>query len=377
MENVRMPVVLIPSLEPDERLPAYVEELLGHGFPRVVVVNDGSGPAYQPIFDRIAALGATVLGYPENKGKGGALKTGMQWILEHEPDCLGVVTADADGQHRVPDILRLAASLRSGERALWLGCRNFNLPDIPPKSRMGNRITSVVFKALYGVWLSDTQTGLRGFLREDIPLMVSVPGERYEYEMNMLITCARQKLPMKTITIETVYENNNEGTHFHPVRDSWRIYKVILGNFFKFMSSSLFCVFVDQLMAALLRNWVLPPLGLPNDGGFWNLNISGWGARVVSAWVNFLINKNLVFEREGKARTEALRYFILCVGIICVSNLGVWLLSKVYVPAWLGKILMDTLLYFVSYHLQQNWVFAENTKKAENAERAEEKEEAE
>ncbi len=377
MATAALPGVLIPSLEPDDRLPAYVAELMANGFSRVVVVNDGSPEACRPVFDRIAELGATVLGYAVNRGKGYALKHGFRWILEHEPDCPGVLTADADGQHTVKDCLRLAEKLAEDPDALWLGSRDFTLPDIPPKSRFGNRMTSAVFRLLHGVWLPDTQTGLRAFRRDELPFMAAVEGDRYEYEMNVLIACAHRKLPIRPLTIETVYENNNEGTHFHPVRDSWRIYKVILGNFFKFMSSSLFCVFVDQLMAALLRNWVLPPLGLPNDGGFWNLNISGWGARVVSAWVNFLINKNLVFEREGKARTEALRYFILCVGIICVSNLGVWLLSKVYVPAWLGKILMDTLLYFVSYHLQQNWVFAENTKKAENAERAEEKEEAE
>ena len=91
-----MPVVLIPSLEPDERLPAYVSELMASGFDRVVVVDDGSGPDYKPIFDKIAALGATTLGYAVNQGKGGALKTGYRWILENEPDCPGVLTADAD-----------------------------------------------------------------------------------------------------------------------------------------------------------------------------------------------------------------------------------------------------------------------------------------
>ena len=241
MKDERMPVVLIPSLEPDDRLPAYITQLMENGFSRVVVVNDGSAPSYQPIFDRISTLGATVLGYAVNQGKGEALKTGYRWILEHEPDCIGVLTADADGQHTVPDCLKLAEALRSGEDALWLGSRDFNLPNIPPKSRTGNKLTSLVFKLLYGVWLPDTQTGLRAFPRGELAFMAEVPGARYEYEMNVLIACARRKLPIHAITIETIYENNNEGTHFHPIRDSWRIYKVILGNFFKFMSPPAAC----------------------------------------------------------------------------------------------------------------------------------------
>ena len=365
MDKQTMPVVLIPSLEPDGRLPAYVAELMAAGFDRVVVVNDGSGPEYQPIYDEIEALGVHVLGYPVNKGKGGALKTGLRWILEHMPDCAGVVTADSDGQHKTADCLRLAEAMASGgEDALWMGCRDFNLPNIPPKSRFGNKVTSVVFKALYGVWLPDTQTGLRGFSAKEIPFMAEVEGERYEYEMNVLIACARRKLPVKTITIETVYENNNEGTHFHPLRDSWRIYKVILGNFFNFMASSLVCFGVDQGLAALLREWLLPLLGLA-QGSFWNVNISGWGARLVSSVVNFTLNKNLVFRRKGKAGSAAWKYAVLCVVIICLSNLGVWALGKIGVPLCLAKLICDGLLYFVSYRVQQNWVFAEAPAKEE------------
>ena len=353
-----MPVVLIPSLEPDERLPAYVSELMASGFDRVVVVDDGSGPDYKPIFDKIAALGATTLGYAVNQGKGGALKTGYRWILENEPDCPGVLTADADGQHTVNDCLRLAEALRTGGDALWLGSRDFNLPNIPPKSRTGNKITSAVFKALYGVWLPDTQTGLRAFPREELAFMAEIPGMRYEYEMNVLIACARKKLPMHALTIETIYENNNEGTHFHPIRDSWRIYKVILGGFLRFMSASLVCFVIDQALAALLREWLLPLAGLAK-GSFWNVNLSGWGARLFSSVVNFTLNRNLVFRQKGSARQSVWKYALLCVAIICLSNLGVWLLGMAGMAHWLAKLICDFLLYFVSYRVQQDWVFAE------------------
>ena len=192
--------------------------------------------------------------------------------MENMPDITGVITADADGQHTVADCLHLAEQLEKGERALYLGSRDFNLENVPPKSRSGNKITSVIFKLLYGQYLPDTQTGLRAFRKEELPFMAEVEGERYEYEMKVLIACSRARIPMIPITIETIYENENEGTHFHPIRDSYRIYKVILGGFVKFMGTSLICFLVDQLLFNLFKGWLFPLLGI-------NLGTKGFNAR--------------------------------------------------------------------------------------------------
>lgn len=357
-------VVLIPSLEPDNRLPAYVDRLQERGFPRVVVVDDGSSAASQPIFESLGERpGVTVLHHDVNRGKGVALKTGYRWIEENLPDCDGVLTADSDGQHTVDDCWKLSEALRTGGDALYLGSRDFSLPGVPPKSRKGNRITSAVFKLLYGQYLPDTQTGLRAFRRSELAFMREVAGDRYEYEMNVLIACARRHLPMVPITIETVYENDNAGTHFHPIRDSYRIYKVILGNFFRFMGASFVCFLIDQGLAALLGDWLLPALGVVAEGTVaW---VSGLGARAISSVCNFCINKSFVFQLKGGSKGAAWRYAALCVAVICLSNAGVWLLETVLPMArWVAKMLCDTLLYFVSYNVQRNWVFAEPKKEA-------------
>ena len=352
-------VILIPSLEPDERLPAYIRKLKEGGFAHIVVVDDGSSEAYKPIFDGVDAVKDTVvLRHEVNKGKGVALKTGYKYIMENMPDITGVITADADGQHTVEDCLHLAEQLEKGEKALYLGSRDFNQENVPPKSRSGNKITTAVFKLLYGQYLPDTQTGLRAFRKEELPFMYEVEGERYEYEMKVLIACSRARIPMIPITIETIYENDNKGTHFHPVRDSFRVYKVILGSFIKFMSVSLICFLIDQILALVLRKWIMPPMGLAR-GTMMNLQVSGWGARLVSSVINFLLNKNLVFRTKGKTGIYALKYAILCISIITVSNAGVWALGRIGMADWLAKILMDTVLYFASYRLQQQWVFRE------------------
>ncbi len=284
--------------------------------------------------------------------------------MDHMPQVTGIITADADGQHTVPDCIRLAEKLAEGKRAVYLGSRDFNLPDIPPKSRTGNKITSTVFKILYGVWLPDTQTGLRAFRREDLQFMAEVPGERYEYEMKVLIACATKKIPLIPVTIETIYENGNEGTHFHPIRDSYRIYKVILGSFIRFMGSSLICFAADQLLFNLFLIWLFPllgirlRLGLPLGMELNNTSLANYTARLFSAVLNFRLNKDLVFKVKGGKRT-AVRYAVTAVGIIILSTLGIKALGLIGMTEWLAKLIVDTLLYFLSYRIQQQWVFKE------------------
>ncbi len=370
MENnekaLRDAVILIPSLEPDERLPAYIRKLTESGFGHVVVVDDGSSEEYQEIFSRIEQTGpqVTVLHHDVNHGKGVALKTGYTWIRDNLPEISGVITADADGQHTVPDCVRLAVELEKGKRALYLGARDFSLPHVPGKSRAGNRFTSGLFFLLYGKWLQDTQTGLRAFRKEDLQFMTDVEGERFEYEMNVLIACVRQKLPIISISIETVYENENEGTHYHPFRDSMRIFRVIVKGFVKFMGVSLLCFLVDQLLFNLFRSWLFPllginlgaklPLGLELD----NTSLANYTARLFSAMLNFKLNRELVFKVKGKKGT-AWRYAATCVAIIILSTLGIKALGLLGMKAWLAKLIVDFLLYFVSYRLQQKWVFSE------------------
>ena len=351
-------VILIPSLEPDDRLPAYIRALKESGFAHIVVVDDGSGEAYRSIFDSVDAVEDTVvLRHEVNHGKGVALKTGYRYIQDNLPDITGVITADADGQHTVKDCLHLAEELKQGRRALYLGSRDFNLESIPPKSRSGNKITSRIFQLLYGQYLPDTQTGLRAFRREELPFMMEVEGERYEYEMKVLIACSRARIPMNPVDIETIYENNNEGTHFHPIRDSWRIYKVIFGSFFKFMASSLSCFAVDQGIFNLLNVIVFDNAVRKSASITLLCTVI---ARVISATMNYLINRNIVFNGRGDAGKSFLRYIVVCAGIMLLSAGGTWLLGQTGMSSAVAKLITDFALYFVSYRVQKEWVFKED-----------------
>ena len=359
--------VLIPSLDPDQKLPDYVRDLHAAGFGLILVVDDGSKAENQHYFDAIEDMdGCHVLHHEVNRGKGAALKTGFKYLEEHTA-LLGVITADSDGQHTVPDTLKLAGELSEKEELL-LGSRDFskNNPNVPPKSRFGNRMTSGVFKLLYGQWLPDTQTGLRAFPRSLLGFMGEVGGDRFEYEMTMLIQCSNKKIPMRDLTIETIYHEENKGTHFHPIRDSWRIYKVILSNVSRYTLVSILSFLIDYAVLTFLMFCVF------RDGQYAQTRILGLTfsfralvatpiARLFSAPVNFLLNRNYVFQ-GGRDRGAVKRYIVLAVcGLIITTLVFAFLDQFVTAPALhiLLKIVIDVFVYLVNYRIQKAWVFPE------------------
>lgn len=347
--------ILIPAYEPDKRLIEYISGLRRKGFLTIVIVDDGSGDVYQPIFDALKGS-AAVLHHDINRGKGAALKTGLSWIQEHLKDISLVVTADSDGQHKDDDCVRIVSeALNSEGDQLFLGSRDFNLPHIPVKSRFGNKLTSLLFKFLFGVYLPDTQTGLRAFRRGSIPFMLDIQGERFEYEMQVLIACVRSGIPIVSVPIEVIYEDNNKGTHFNPIFDSWRVYKVLFTSFFKFMWISLLSMLVDQGLFNFL-NLAVFSNGRAKIGKY--IVLSTAIARCISAFMNYHLNKNFVFEKKKKDQNLSfVKYLLLCIGIMLLSALGTWAFSKAGIPSTAAKLVVDTLLYFVSYKLQDIWVF--------------------
>lgn len=217
-------VICIPAYKPGEALIDLIMELEQSGFVRIVIVDDGSGRDFTHIFVKAEELGCSLVRHEHNMGKGAALRTGIQKaVFQYGPE-IAIVTADADGQHLARDIVRISDTLASNPGHLVLGVRDFDGVDVPPKSRWGNRITSAFFKAGTGIACSDTQTGLRGIPNSLLPLALLTKGDRYDYEMNFL-TEAVKKAPLIMIPIETVYSDGNKSSHFHPVRDSFLIYK--------------------------------------------------------------------------------------------------------------------------------------------------------
>ena len=217
-------VICIPAYRPDQKLIDLIETLEELGFIHIVLADDGSGRDFTPLFVRAEELGCVIVHHEHNLGKGAALRTGIEKSIRQFGRDINIITADADGQHLPQDIEKISDALNNYPDHLVLGVRDFDSDNVPPRSRMGNKITSAFFKAGTGVTCSDTQTELRGIPSSLISLALSTKGDRYDYEMNFL-TAAVKKAPLIMIPVETVYLDGNKASHFHPVRDSFLIYK--------------------------------------------------------------------------------------------------------------------------------------------------------
>ena len=225
--------VIVPSLDPDEKLIQVVDGLLADGFDDILLVNDGSHPDHVWPFEKAAEHPeVTVLTHEVNKGKGRALKTAFAWCIENRPDIDGAVTVDGDNQHKPRDVRRCAEAMIADPGKVWLGVRDFSLDHVPARSRFGNTLTRGIMKMACGVSVTDTQTGLRAVPAKDLPLMLEIPGERYEYETQMLLSLREKGVGIGEVVIETVYIDENESSHFDPLKDSWKIYKIIFRHMF-------------------------------------------------------------------------------------------------------------------------------------------------
>ena len=344
--------VLIPAYEPDEKLLGLIHKGIEGGVWRFLVVNDGSSRSCLPIFDEIRSLGITVLAHEANRGKGAALKTGLQYILDSMPDCVGAVTADADGQHTVEDILKVSRDVAEHPESLVLGVRAFDKDEVPWTSRAGNAITATVFKMMTGIRVRDTQTGLRGIPRDMIDSLLKVDGDRYEFEMNCLLDAAAREVPILQEPIETVYIEGNKSSHFRFVRDSFLIYRRPL----TFLGMSLTSTAVDLILFHILADILF--------GGNEDLTFTAYViARIISGSVNFLLHKNVTFKSHGNGGQQTVRYIALFLGIMVTSAAIVSLLVRVLpIPKLIIKMAVDGALFFANYHFQKVWVFKEQEK---------------
>lgn len=356
--------VVLPSLDPDEKLLAVIDGLLEVGFSDIILVNDGSKAENMSYFEAAATHPEVhLLHHPVNKGKGAALKTAFAWFLENRSEAAGVVTVDGDNQHHPEDTKACVLRMLQTNQVI-LGCRDFSLPHVPPRSRMGNRITCGVFKILCGMNISDTQTGLRAIPTEAVKAFCAVPGERFEYETNMLLALKEQGIPYGEVSIRTVYIEENKSSHFRAVRDSIRIYKLILAHFFRYTISGILCAVIDGGLFSLL-SWALQAV----LSGFWLTAVPSIAARLVSSLFNFFMNKTVVFHNKGNTGAALLRYYALAIPVLVAQMIlthGVYLLFSIGEEQTLLRTLIYgivmVVLFIASYMLQQRWVFAPNKK---------------
>lgn len=327
----RVRIALIPSYEPDENLQKIVQKLSENNF-KIVVVNDGSGENYQKYFKN---LDAEVISYNKNIGKGHALKTGLKYISAHYNNYI-VVTMDSDGQHTPEDAIKLCKYIENNPNELVLGSRKRG-KNTPLRSYLGNSITRFVYRAVTNEDIYDTQTGLRAFTEKLTSYMLDVDGERFEYEMNVLLYATQNNIKIKELTIKTIYIDNNSKSHFNTLKDSFKIYKQIL----KFSASSFISFLIDYIFYTLFT--ILSG----------NIVLANIMARIISSLTNYNINKRLVFNSKNKS---FIKYYLLVITILTLNTIILWLISHI-INVYVAKIITEIILFTLSYIIQKKLIF--------------------
>lgn len=338
--------IIIPAYDPDERLLLLLEEItIRMNNTHLIIVNDGSKEEKHEIFHR-AEKYAVVLNHRKNYGKGRAIKTALAYIQLVEAKDTIVVVADADGQHTAEDIDKVVEQT-GAEQTLILGSRAL-VGNVPARSRFGNMLTRGIFRLATKVSVKDTQTGLRSFSYSMIPYLIGIKGERYEYEMNVLLQCARDGIDMIEIPIATIYLEENQSSHFRVIKDSYRIYKEII----RFSCSSLLSFCIDYGLFTFW-NLLFGALGMHQV-----VAVSNLGARCISSICNYTMNRKYVFKDRDSIHKSAVKYFALVIVILGMNTILLMILVHTIVPnPYIAKVVVEIIMFLVSYYVQKHFVF--------------------
>jgi hypothetical protein len=323
------PVLLIPARKPGADLAPLVQKLSASGdLERILVVDDGGGLEYREFFRALARIdGVTVLTHVVN-----------------------LVTADADGQHCAADILKVAAELTATPRQLILGARAFDV-NVPLRSRFGNTLTRSVMRLVTGQKLSDTQSGLRGIPMDFIPLLLKLRSNGYDFELDMLVTCKDTGRLIREVPISTIYIDNNRSSHFNPLRDSMRIYFV----FIRFLAVSMGTAVIDNaVFIAGLHFWP-------------HVLVCQAISRLVAGTFQFTVAKRGVFHSRARVASALPKYWTL----VALSGVLSYLLIQSFLRytslnVITAKLTAETVLFFISFVVQRDVVFAQPASRAVN-----------
>ena len=185
----------------------------------VIVVNDGSTDNTKGILASIDDI--KVIDYPNNKGKGYALKLGLkkayEWGFRY------AITIDSDGQHYADDIPTFIEKIEEKPDSLLIGARNLTAENMPSKNTFANKFSNFWYKVETGQELSDTQSGFRLYPLEKLQKIWFIT-RRYEFEVEIIVRAAWRGVNVENVPIKVYYPSVEERvSHFRPLQDFTRI----------------------------------------------------------------------------------------------------------------------------------------------------------
>ena len=193
------------------------EELDGLTF-KIIVIDDGSR-------DQTAALaksaGATVVSHILNSGSGAATSTGLRYAAMNDFDY--AATIDADGQHRPEDLRAIIIRLQESDHPdLVVGSRLIDSTGMSTVKSCGNKGLSFVTKTLFGIGVTDSQSGLRGFSKKTLH-SINLRSQGYEFCSEMLWRAKQKKLTVTEIPIKAIYTDYSKGKG----QSNWNAFNIV------------------------------------------------------------------------------------------------------------------------------------------------------
>lgn len=322
-------IALIPAYEPDEKLPKIVNELKENNF-TVIVINDGSDIRYDNFFNM---CDAKIISYPSNRGKGFALKKGIEYVKNNYENYV-IVTVDSDGQHRIEDIKNICEYAKENKDVLVIGKRIRN-ENMPLKSRIGNSITQYVLNLATDENIYDTQSGLRAFSEELVDYMLEIKGHRFEYEMNVLLNLKEKNIKYKEIEIKTIYIDNNKKSHFKTINDSIRIYNQIL----QFKARSVIPFLIDLLIFAAI---------IISINKLVLVNII---SKICSTITYYILNKEKIFKNKLTIKSILIQIAIIILYIL-LSTTMIFVVSKL-INLYTSKVIVEILMVILFHETKK------------------------
>jgi putative flippase GtrA len=349
-------IILIPAYKPDKKiLSNIVEQLTSFDVAKIIIVDDGSGPAFKSVFEHVKTFPQTiVLSHQINLGKGAALRTGFSHIMESSMQCQSVITVDADGQHLPEDVGQIIQSVNKHPDSLLLGVRGFK-GNIPFRSLLGNKVTHMIFRGFVGKNISDTQTGLRAIPYSLLNDMMALKADRYAYELEMLLTLIQKGVPIKEIPITTVYEDNNSSSSFKPVSDSIMIYKTLLLWWFAFRFKQMLKYSISGILSTIADFGVYILL-INLSCGFVVASIV---ARILSVIIHFSTNKYFTFSHRDVPDLQEMLKYLFVVAFNLISSIVLIYIFITYLSAGevFAKVAAQMILFLTTYALLNGFVF--------------------
>jgi len=185
----------------------------------VLVIDDGSDDSN--LAKRYEGTDVEVICHPRNLGKGAALLTAVRTLAPRGFDYM--ITLDADAQHDPEDVPRFLPLLKSGGRTVVAGVRDFSVPNVPRRSKIGRALSDFVFYLETGKRISDSQSGFRAYPLQYVS-RIRCSTLHYEFETELLVRCMWAGLDLAEVPISTRYDPPGERvTHFRPFLDNGRM----------------------------------------------------------------------------------------------------------------------------------------------------------